>query len=189
MSHPGLRVSHDASSVEVGPVGETIPAPSEARPKLDTVSELETRTSHDRSIGEMFVGFAVQKAGSLTFVSLHLVAFAAWIAANLGCIQGVAPFDPVPFGLFSFVVPLEAIFLALLTLIAQNRMTKEADRRAWLDLQVNVLAERESTKTLAMLQRIGAHLGLEEKTDEEANRLARKTNVGALAEELEKDLS
>jgi len=167
---------------------EALPVPTEPQRSLDTLSELETKIKRDRSTGERIASFAIRKAGSVSFVGLHLIGFTAWIATNLGVIKGVAPFDPFPFGLLTVIVSLEAIFLALLMLIAQNRLTTEADKRALLDLQINLLAEQEGTKTLAMLQRIGTHLGLEVENDEEANQLARKTNVRALAEELEKEL-
>ena len=39
------------------------------------------------------------------------------------------------------IVSLEAIFLALLVLMTQQRMMREADKRAHLDLQLNMLAE------------------------------------------------
>jgi hypothetical protein len=67
-------------------------------------------------------------------------------------------------------------------------MTKEADRRALLDLQINILAERESTKALATLQRIATKMGLEEETDEEARELAGRTNVSELAEALQEEI-
>ena len=78
---------------------------------------------------------------------------------------------------------LEAIFLALLVLISQNRLSREADRRALLDFQINLLAERESTKSLAILRRIARRLGVDDK-DKEAEHLAASTNVAELAEAL-----
>ena len=73
---------------------------------------------------------------------------------------GVKAFDPYPFGLLTMVVSLEAIFLTIMVLISQNRMTMQADRRAHLDLQVNLLAEQEATAMVRMLERITLHLGL-----------------------------
>ena len=75
---------------------------------------------------------------------------------------GIKPFDPFPFSFLTLVVSLEAIFLTLLVLMRQNRMTKEADKRAKLDLQINMLDEQETTMILRMVQKIGNHLGLEE---------------------------
>lgn len=45
-------------------------------------------------------------------------------------------------------------------LISQNRMQSAADRRAQLDLHINLLAEREATLVLAKLARIEQHLGI-----------------------------
>ncbi|HJS74311.1 MAG TPA: DUF1003 domain-containing protein [Vicinamibacteria bacterium] len=156
------------------------------RPERDveTISTLQRRFQRERTTGERLAGFTVQGAGSMAFVVAHFLWFAAWIPVNLNLIPGVPAFDPFPFSFLSLVVSLEAIFLALLVLIAQNTLTKEADRRALLDLQINLLAERESTKTLALLRRISRRLGTED-GDEEAERLAANTNVEELAEALE----
>ena len=67
------------------------------------------------------------------------------MATNLGLIPGVEPFDPYPFELLTVIVSLEGIFLALLMLMAQSRMSREADKRALLDLRINLLAEQESS--------------------------------------------
>jgi uncharacterized membrane protein len=39
-------------------------------------------------------------------------------------------------------------------------MTRQAERRAHLDLQINLLAEQESTATLRLVQSIARHLGI-----------------------------
>ena len=106
------------------------------------------------------VSDAVTRAlGSASFGILHLVWFAAWIVMNTYRPFGVKAFDPYPFGLLTMLVSLEAIFLTIMVLISQNRMTMQADRRAHLDLQVNLLAEQEGTAMLRMLERITVHLG------------------------------
>ena len=46
------------------------------------------------------------------------------------------------------IVSLKAIFLSIWILISQNQMMRQADRRAHLDLQFNLLAEQEPTATL-----------------------------------------
>ena len=55
-------------------------------------------------------------------------------------------------------VSLEAIFLALFVLASQNRLGRQADKRAHLDLQIDLLAEREMTAVLQILQDIASHL-------------------------------
>jgi hypothetical protein len=55
---------------------------------------------------------------------------------------------------------LEAIFLSIWILIGQNEMERLADRRAHLDLKINMVAEQESTAAVRMLQRISERLGI-----------------------------
>ena len=70
-------------------------------------------------------------------------------------------FDPYPFSLLTLVVSLEAILLTGFVLISQDRMTKLADRRAHLDLQVNLLAEQELTAILKVVCLIADQTGVE----------------------------
>ena len=56
-------------------------------------------------------------------------------------------------------VSLEAIFLALFVLASQNRLARQSDMRAHLNLQVDLLAEREMTAVFRLLQDLTAHLG------------------------------
>ena len=53
---------------------------------------------------------------------------------------GIKPFDPYPFGFLTMVVSLEAIILAILVLISQNRASRVDDIREEIDLQVNIIA-------------------------------------------------
>jgi uncharacterized membrane protein len=97
-------------------------------------------------------------AASGPVLLLHVVWFAAWSAVNTGTVPGVAPFDPFPFPFLTMAVSLEAIFLALFVLASQNRLARQADMRAHLDLQIDLLAEREMTAVLRLLQDVAAHL-------------------------------
>jgi uncharacterized membrane protein len=85
------------------------------------------------------------------------------------------------------MVSLEAIFLTLLVLMSQNRMTKEADKRAHLDLQINLLDEQETTMILRMVQKISKHLGLEEEIDESLKDLCEPTDIDSMAKKLDEN--
>lgn len=114
--------------------------------------EAERAPRSDR-IADRITGFT----GSMTFVVLHLIGFGGWIAVNLGLVPGVPRFDP-SFVVLAMVASVEAIFLSTFVLISQNRMAAAADRRADLDLHVNLLAEHELTKLAQLVERIAARL-------------------------------
>jgi uncharacterized membrane protein len=127
----------------------------------------------------------MRAAGTGTAIALHVVWFLLWLLVNLGGLPGIGPFDPYPFSLLTTIVSLEAIFLTLFVLISQIRMSREADKRAQLDLQVNLLAEKEATMVLRMLQEISGHLGLAGQTSADIQELLKETKVEELSEKLD----
>jgi uncharacterized membrane protein len=153
---------------------------------IESIMRLEKETSQKRSTGEHVADKVTAWAGSTPFIIFHIFWFGAWLLLNLRLIPGITPFDPFPFSFLTLIVSLEAIFLALLVLKSQNRMTKEADKRAHIDLQINMLAEQEGTKIISMINRIGKHLGLEEETDDETlQQLSRETDVNQVSKKLD----
>jgi uncharacterized membrane protein len=71
-------------------------------------------------------------------------------------------------------------------LASQNRMTRHSDKRTQLDLQVDMLAEREMTAVLVLLQDIAKHLKVSASlTPEQIRDLTRKTDIQKLTHRLE----
>ena len=100
-----------------------------------------------------------QFAGSMKFVYVHLVVFGLWILTS----SGWAPwtrFDPTFVGLATFA-SVEAIFLSTFVLITQNRMTRKAEKRANLDLQISLLAEHEVTRLITLVKEIAEKLDIQ----------------------------
>src|SRR5882724_12225643 len=124
------------------------------------IAKLEEQQLQARSAVERVAGIVSWAAGTSAFAIAHLVWFTVWLLANSG-LGGLEPFDPFPFSLLTLIVSLEAIFLSIWILISQNQMTRQAERRAHLDLQINLLAEQESTATLRIVQSIAQHLGVD----------------------------
>src|ERR1700704_1957978 len=93
----------------------------------------------------------------------------------------IRPFDPFPFPFLTMTVSLEAIFLALFVLASQNTLTGQADKRSHLDLQIDLLAEREMTAVLQLLQDIAQHLEVRTSgTPEQLRDLMKKTDLRRL---------
>lgn len=172
-------------SVNVGPVATSDPMSY----NVEAIAKLEHEELHRRSSGEKVSDFFVSIMGSMPFLVFHVVGFATWFAINLGAIPGVKPFDPFPFGVLTLIVSSEGVFLAIFILISQNRMARQSDKRAHLDLQVNILTEQEMTMMLRMQQRLCEHLGVEVETvREEAKQLLEETNVDQVVSALEEKL-
>ena len=84
--------------------------------------------------------------------------FGIWVGLKFGMLDAVRPFDPFHFPFLTMTVSLEAIFLALFVLESQNLLARQSDKRSHLDLQINLLAEREMTAVLQLLRDIVRHL-------------------------------
>jgi len=152
---------------------------------IETILELERQVVESRSAAEQLADKVTRLAGSTPFIIFHVIWFAGWILVNEGEFPRIAQFDPFPFSFLNLLVSLEVIFLTLLVLMTQSRMTREADKRAHLNLQINLLGEQETTLTLRMVQKIATHLGLEEEMEESVKELSEDTDVNHVAKTLE----
>ena len=164
--------------------GQPKPGVVKIQRNIETILEMEKEAVQSRSIAEHIADKVTTYAGSAPFIIFHIIWFGVWILIN-GRVFGIAPFDAFPYSFLTLVVSLEAIFLTLLVLMSQNRMTKEADKRAHLDLQINMLDEQETTVILRMVQSIARHLGLEEEIDDSVQELCEETDVNHVAKTLD----
>ena len=122
--------------------------------------------------------------GSMRFVYLHLALFGLWVIFNLGLIPSVPQFDP-SFVILAMVASVEAIFLSTFILISQNRMAAAADKRADLDLQINLLSEHEVTKLIALVSSIADRMGVKTEVDPEVDELKQDVAPEAVLDEIE----
>jgi uncharacterized membrane protein len=160
-----------------------------AQENLNAVAGFERQFLRERStvdrLGETLAGIA----GGFGFIAFHLSWFGAWIVVNLDLIPGFPVFDKFPFGILHTLVATEAILLSSFVLMKENRIERQSQQRSHLALQVALLVERETTKTLFMVQSICDHLGLElEAQDQEAQKLSEKTHLATLASELKQKI-
>lgn len=143
-----MRESHD------------VQAPPEAMPthisdNIDTIAEVradfEKRTTrHQRAIEK-----ATRAVGSPIALYALLAFVGAWTGYNsLAPRIGEPVFDASPFFLLQGVLGLCAVCIATMVLAAQNRQTHEAERRAHLEFQVNLLAEQKATKIICLLEEL-----------------------------------
>lgn len=150
---------------------------------IDAVIEAEQEAEESRSISEIVYEFVAGLIGTLGFVIAQFVGVFTWIAINEGVLPSIPPFDRYPFHLLGGVLALEGVLIAAFVLMRQNRMSRMADRRAHLDLQINLMTERETTKIISMLLEISDRLDIQHKVlDDESRQLSRLTTIESLIE-------
>ncbi len=151
------------------------------------IMSLKARADAKRSFAEKLADVLTSKFGSVTFLILNLIWFAIWIPINMNLIPGVEPFDPFPFGLLTMVVSLEAIALAVIVLISQNREARISELREEIDLQINTISDSELTKVLALLEIIMKKQGIDVNKPD-IKKLLKPIDSAEMIAELEKEL-
>jgi uncharacterized membrane protein len=154
-----------------------------ARRNVRTVRELEKLAVADPSFTDRVASGVARFCGSIYFVLGHAAVFALWFVLNSA--PGVPHWDPYPFTFLTMWASSESIFIASFILIAQNYSMRLSERRDQLELQVNLLAEQEATKTLQLLERVAEKLGVSQGEDPEVAALAEATRLDSLVEEIE----
>jgi uncharacterized membrane protein len=149
----------------------------------------KSREDSKRTPYEKFADLMTQKFGSIFFLALNVFWFGAWIVWNLGVIPGVKPFDPYPFGLLTMIVSLEAIVLAIVVLISQNRASRVAELREELTLKIDVIIEQEITKALKLMVDHITKTGVNVADDRELKHMLRPTDLEKIEATLENDIS
>ena len=128
-------------------------------------------------------------SGSMTFVLVHVCWFTVWFLWNTGVVPGVKRFDPYPFILLAMVVSVEGVLLSTFVLMKQNRMQRQSDTRDHVNLQIDLLAEKEVTKSLQLLRAICRRLEISEaEMDRELAEMMTATSVDTLAGDVQAKL-
>lgn len=152
---------------------------------IKTLLEVRRQIDKKRSAGNRIADGITTVAGSLPFLYANIALFVVWLVWNAAWWLGIEPFDPYPFGLLTTMVSLEAIILSVFVLISQRRLSEIADQRADLDLQVDLLAEYETTKILKLVDAIANHLKIEAAKDTELEQLESDVSPETMLREME----
>ena len=127
--------------------------------------------------------------GSLKFVSVNIVFFAAWIAWNALPTRSLPQFDPFPFPLLDLVLAFEAILIASFIVMRQSRIGRRNEERDHLMLQVILLIEKEMTAVLGVNRQVAETVGLEHvAADRDIAELSQHTSIDEVARGIQESL-
>jgi uncharacterized membrane protein len=155
------------------------------RRNIDILNERRRREEAAATPQDRLAKAITAFTGSMKFVYLHLALYGAWILANVGLAPGLPKFDP-SFVILAMEASVEAIFLSTFVLISQNRTAAAADRRADLDLQINLLTEHELTKLAQVIAAIAERLDVSLESAAEMEEVKKDIAPEAVLDELSK---
>lgn len=151
------------------------------------IKSFKAKADAKRTLVEKFADSLTTKFGSVTFLFLNATWFSIWIVVNTR-ITPLKAFDPFPFGLLTMIVSLEAIFLAIIVLISQNREARIGELREEVELQISTLAEVETTKLISLMIVLMEKQGIKI-DDPELKAMLKPMDTAKLESDLEKELS
>jgi len=131
--------------------------PGVAQQNIEAIVRLEQEADSARSFSERAAELVTRVAVRPWFFAAHTLLIGAWIAIN---IWGSRRPDPPPFPLMTTAIAVEALFVTLLVLAGQQHMSRVTERRAHLNLQVDLLVEREMTLAFRMIEQLAEHFQL-----------------------------
>lgn len=151
---------------------------------LKSVESFQARHNRKRNFSERLADAITAKSGSMMFLALNIGFFAIWIVLNHYILPEGKAIDPFPFPALTTIVSLEAIFLAIVVLISQNRQMKIQDLRQEINLHIDTLAEQEITKVMNLIQGLYDALNLPLAADSELQEMSRPTDPELIEEKL-----
>ena len=151
---------------------------------IQALHERNRKEAADARIQDKLAGAVTRFTGSMTFVYVHLAILILWVGVNTGLAPAAPKFDPT-FVILATAASVEAIFLSTFVLISQNRAARAADRRADLDLQINLLTEHEVTRLISLVSAIAEKLDIDESKDPALGELKRDVAPEVVLDTLE----
>jgi len=156
---------------------------------LDFYTREEKKMSGSQRIMERISRFV----GQPVFLGIILIFVTLWILANIALREfGRIEFDPAPYFWLQGMVGLSALLTATVVLGKQNRLAKQEEQRAHLDLKVNLLTEQKAAKLIDLMEELRRDLpNVRDRHDSEAVAMQQSMNpdlvLAALDERSEPD--
>jgi uncharacterized membrane protein len=120
------------------------------------------------------------------FIGALTLVLACWVAANLAAPRlGLPVWDPPPFSWLQGLVSAAALYTTATILIAQSREDELAALREQLTLELAILGEQKSAKTIELLEQLRRDLpSVPNRIDPEASAMARPADPLSVADAL-----
>lgn len=133
------------------------------------------------------VGNSLGRPAFLGAIAIFIV---VWMVVNVLLRRlGFAPFDVAPFPWLQGIIGLGALFTTNVVLIKQNRLAKMEERRAHLELQVNLLTEQKASKLINLIEELRRDLPMiNNRHDAESAALQQPTDPETVLAALDKRL-
>ncbi|MDB6125458.1 MAG: hypothetical protein JWQ71_4451 [Pedosphaera sp.] len=151
---------------------------------VEAIIKMEEVANKNRSFGERIADRFAAMVGSWTFIIIQSAILVLWVCLN--AMAWIKHWDPYPFILLNLGLSFQAAYASPIIMMSQNRQAKVLEQRNQLDLQINLLAERENTEILRLLHRLCEKLDVPVADRPTAECLEQVTKPEALVHQIER---
>jgi uncharacterized membrane protein len=154
---------------------------------IETILAFYSNDEQKISASQRVLEAISSSVGRPLYLGAIVLLAALWIFANVMAHHlGFAELDPAPFFWLQGLVSLGALLTTTVLLIKQNRLAKLEERRAHLELQVNLLTEQKTTKLINLMEELRRDLPMvRDRDDPEAAALQQPTDAVQVLAELD----
>lgn len=155
--------------------------------KIEAIASLHARAENGVERHQRNVETVTAELGRPRFLFGIVGAVGMWILVNsLAPKLGLPRIDPPPFYWLQGVVGLAALLMTTVVLITQNRLSKIAERREQLDLQMSLMTEHRTAKIIQLLEELRRDIPtVQNRIDPEAEKLQEAMDPEAVLTALE----
>jgi uncharacterized membrane protein len=154
--------------------------------ELDTVASLHDRAQKGLGSHQRLMEKITFHVGRPRTIYTLVVITCAWIAINLVMEK---PIDPPPFFWLQGAFGVYAALVATMVVTTQNRQQRHAEERAYLDLQINIIAEQKTAKLIGLLEELRRDMPqIPNRRDPEAETMAHAVDADEVLTALEEKL-
>ena len=160
--------------------------PDPARAHAETIADLHHTADQRAGRHQQLIERVTYQLGRPGTLYVIVAALGGWIVYNL---TASSPPDPPPFAGLQAAVTVCALLLTTVVLITQSRQLHLAERRAQLDLHVNLLSEQKIAKLVALVEELRRDSPqVPDRDDPVAEQMSKATDARAMVAALEDSL-
>ncbi len=160
------------------------------RTHADTIAHLHHAADHRAGPHQQLIEELTRRLGRPRTLYATVALLVCWVVLNLAAPAiGSRPIDPPPFHGMQAVVTLAGVLLTIIVLITQNRQLHLAERRAQLDLHVNLESEQKIAKLVSLIEELRRDSPqVRDRHDPVAERMSQATDARATVLAIEASL-
>ena len=155
--------------------------PGHVQQGIDTIADVHARHLEQVPRARRLVEYLVSWVARPGFIVALTVVIVAWISANLVLAPKGWAFDPAPFPILQDIGTALALYITILILITAKREKEIGEHREQLTLQLAILSEQKSAKTIQLIEEARRdNPMIDDRDDAEATELGKPTDPAAV---------